>query len=80
VGTLVADCEKQGRKLSDLTLAQFKKYSPVIGKDVYKFLGAVNVVSKYVTEGAAGQVQAEEQIAFWKKRLVVRPGSPQAVR
>lgn len=72
VGTLVADCEKQDKKLSDVTLAEFKKYSPAIGKDVYGYLGAVNVVNKYVTEGAAGQVQVEKQIAFWKKQLAVR--------
>jgi len=72
VGTLVADCEKQGKKLSELTVAEFKKYSPVIGKDVYKYLGAANVVSKYVTAGAAGRMQAKEQIAHWEKRLVGR--------
>jgi argininosuccinate lyase len=80
VGTLVADCEKQGKKLSELTVAEFKKYSPVIGKDVYKYLGAANVVSKYVSEGAAGRAQAEQQIAFWKKQLAVRLNSPQAGR
>jgi len=69
VGTLVADCEKQGKKLSDLTLVEFKKYSSVIGKDVYDYLGAANVVSKYITEGAAGRAQSKEQIAYWRKRL-----------
>ncbi len=69
VGTLVADCEKQGKKLSDLTLAEFKKYSSAIGKDVYSYLGAANVVSKYVSEGAAGRAQAKKQIAYWRKRL-----------
>jgi argininosuccinate lyase len=72
VGTLVADCEKQGKKLADVALAEFKKYSSAIGKDVYKYLGAANVVSKYVSEGSAGRAQAKKQIAFWKKQLAGR--------
>ncbi len=72
VGCLVAACEKQGIKLSDLSLAEFKKYSEAIGRDVYKHLGAANVVSKYVTQGSAGGRQAKEQILFWRKRLAKR--------
>jgi argininosuccinate lyase len=69
VGSLVASCEKANKKLADLSLDEFKKYSPLIEKDVYKSIGAANVVAKYVTEGAAGPMQAKEQIAYWKKQL-----------
>jgi argininosuccinate lyase len=69
VGSLVAYCEKANKKLVELGLAEFKKYSVSIGPDVYENLGAVNVVNKYVTEGAAGPGQAKEQIAYWNKRL-----------
>lgn len=69
VGSLVASCEKANKKLADLSLDEFKKYSPLVEEDVYESIGAVNVVAKYATEGAAGPRQAKEQIAYWKKQL-----------
>ncbi|MHC4640573.1 MAG: argininosuccinate lyase [Planctomycetota bacterium] len=72
VGSLVASCEKANKKLSDLSLDEFKKHSPVVEEDVYKSLGAANVVAKYATDGAAGPIQAKEQIAYWNKQLAKR--------
>ena len=69
VGELVAYCERQGKKLAELSLKELKKYSAAIDKDVWGSLGAANVVGKYATEGAAGAKQAKEQIAYWKKQL-----------
>ena len=72
VGSLVAYCEKQNKKLTELGLDEFKKYSALIGTDVYESIGASNIASKYVTEGAAGPKQAKEQIEYWQKRLAER--------
>ncbi|MHC4394074.1 MAG: argininosuccinate lyase [Planctomycetota bacterium] len=72
VGSLVAYCEKQNKKLAELDLDEFKKYSALIDTDVYKSIGALNVAGKYVTEGAAGPKQARGQIEYWKKRLAKR--------
>ena len=72
VGTLVAHCEEQNKKLAEVTLDEFKRHCGAIGTDVYEHLGAGKVVSKYVTEGAAGPKQAKEQIAYWNKRLAER--------
>jgi argininosuccinate lyase len=72
VGSLVTYCEKQSKKLAELELDELKKYSTAIEEDVYESLGAENVVSKYITEGAAGPKQAREQIAYWKKQLAQR--------
>jgi len=72
VGSLVAYCEDMGKKLSELCLDEFKKQCPVIEADVYQSIGAVNVVSKYATEGAAGTKQAKEQIAYWNKQFEER--------
>ncbi len=69
---LVGCCEQQGKKLAELGLDEFKKYSPSIEADVYESIGAANVVSKYVTEGAAGTRQAKEQIAYWNRQLAER--------
>lgn len=72
VGTLVAECEKWGKRLGEVGLDELKQHSPVIESDVYSRLGARNVVGKYATEGAAGTKQAKEQVAFWQKQLAQR--------
>ena len=72
VGSLVAYCEDEGRKLAEIGLDEFKKCSPLIGDDVYEHLGAVKVVKKYVSEGAAGPEQAKKQIEYWQKQLAKR--------
>ena len=72
VGALVAYCEKWGKKLCELSQEEFKGYSERIEPDVYDSLGAVNVTRKYVTEGAAGFGQSQEQIAYWQKRFAER--------
>jgi argininosuccinate lyase len=69
VGSVVADCEKQNKKLSELSLEDFKKYSASVEEDVYESLGAVKAVDRYATEGAAGRKQAKEQIEYWKQQL-----------
>ena len=72
VGQLVAYCEKHSMKLANVELSDFKKYSWAIERDVYKSLGAENVVKQYVTAGAAGPKQAKEQIVYWKKQFAKR--------
>jgi len=80
VGSLVTYCEKQDKKLAELGLDEFKKYSALIGKDVYEGIGAANVASRYVTEGAAGPRQAKGQIAYWTSELDARCSMPDARR
>jgi len=69
VGSLVAYCEEQNKKLAELSLDDLQKYSASIETDVYENLGAVGVADKYVTAGSAGPKQAKEQIAYWNKQL-----------
>lgn len=69
VGSLVSDCEKQNKKLAELDLEQFHKYSTAIQSDVFEHIGTANVVGKYVTEGSAGPVQMRGQIEYWNERL-----------
>ncbi len=69
VGTLVACCEKENKSLAELSLDQLKEYSPAINSDVYDYLGARNVVRRYVSAGAGGPEQVRQQIEFWKKHL-----------
>jgi argininosuccinate lyase len=72
VGTLVSYCEKQNKKLAELSLEELQKYSSHVENDVYGHLGAKGVVDKYVTAGSAGSKQAKEQIAYWNDHLAKR--------
>jgi len=72
VGKMVADCEKQNKKLHDLNLEELKKHSAYIEKDVYEHLGCEKVIAKYVTDSAAGSRQAKRQIAYWNDKLAKR--------
>ncbi len=69
VGSLVADCEKQSKKLAELALEEFQEHSASIKADVYEHLGAACVAGKYVTQGSAGPTQAKGQVAYWNKQL-----------
>jgi argininosuccinate lyase len=69
VGGLVASCEKEDKKLSELSVEEFKAACDSIGEDVYEVLGAANVARAYISEGAAGPAQAGQQIQYWKHRL-----------
>jgi argininosuccinate lyase len=69
VGSLVAHCEKEGRKLRELSLDEFKRHCEKIEGDVYGSLGAVGVAGRYATEGAAGTRQAKEQVEYWTGEL-----------
>jgi argininosuccinate lyase len=69
VGTLVAQCEKDGNGLAEVSIEQFKKHSGLIENDVYQYLGGKNVAASYVTAAAASPVKMTEQINYWKKQL-----------
>ena len=69
VGALVTRCEKEGKQLGQLSLAEFQEHSSAIEADVFDHLGPVNVVRRYVSAGAAGPEQAQQQLDFWKKHL-----------
>ena len=69
VARLVAAAEKQGLTLGQLPLATLQAAGPGIGREVYRYLGAANVVKRYAPHGAGGARQFRGQLAFWKKKL-----------
>jgi len=69
VGSLVAECEKQGKSLAEVGVNEFKKHCELNAEDVYKCLGSKNVASSYMTTSAASPAQMAEQINYWKKQL-----------
>ncbi len=69
VGHLVALAEKQKLPLAKLPLETLQSACEKIGPDVYRHLGAENVVKRYRTEGAGGAKQLRKQLNFWKRGL-----------
>jgi argininosuccinate lyase len=69
VGSLVARASAAGKPLAKLPLDELHAASDRIGADVYKRLGAANVVKRYAPDGAAGPRQLRTQLAFWRKKL-----------
>jgi len=67
VGSIVASCEKQGKKLAELELSELTKHCDRIDKDVKQYLGADNVVKRYASEGSGGVKQVKKQIEHWEK-------------
>jgi len=72
VGTLVAACEKDNKKLAELTLNEFRTACEAVAEDVYESLTPARVAAAYVTEGAAGPAQTRAAVAYWKDRLKVQ--------
>jgi argininosuccinate lyase len=69
VGRLAAECEKEGVRLAEMPLEQFRAACDKIEQDVYDCLGPANVVAAYQSEGSAGQRSLARQLRRWQKRL-----------
>ena len=54
VGRLVARCESENRKLSDLTLEQFRDVHESIDESVFDVLGTANAVAILQSQGSGG--------------------------
>ena len=65
VGKAVADCEKRGLRLCDLSLEEYKQMCDKIEPDVFDNLTAPNVVKQYTSPGAAAAKQSQERIDYW---------------
>jgi argininosuccinate lyase len=72
VGRIVAHCEKNNKKLSDLALDELKTFSENIDVDVYMVLSAEKLVEAYSSYGSAGTGSMSVQLKFWNKTLTER--------
>ena len=72
VGRMVKDCLDKGKKISDLTKTQLKKYSDKLGPDVKKILNAWASVNLRTSYGGTSPRMVEKQIKNWGKRLNAR--------
>ena len=69
VGELVLLCIDKGCALDDLTLDEFKKYSPVIEDDIYDAISMKTCVMKRCTKGAPGPDVMKDVIGEYKRYL-----------
>ncbi|MHB8905260.1 MAG: argininosuccinate lyase [Melioribacteraceae bacterium] len=69
VGNIVAICVDRGKKLNELTLAEYKRISPKFEKDIFKLLTARSSIQNKKSLGGTSPKEVEKQINFWKKVL-----------
>ena len=69
VGSLVSLCEKTGRRLADLTDAEFAAAHENIDPGVRSVLGVANAAAALQSYGGGGRDQVAKQAAAWRERL-----------
>ena len=69
VGSMVKKCLDKGISISDLSLAQLKKYSASFALDVKKLLKPEVSVKIKRSIGSTNPAMVKKQISNWKKKL-----------
>ena len=69
VGTIVGCCVRSGKTLEDLSLDEYKAYSPEFEGDLYAEIDLKNCVRKRKSKGSAGEGEVKAQIAFVEEKL-----------
>ncbi len=67
VGQIVGDSIKNNCILEEISLEDYKKYSPLFEDDVYEEISLYNCMAKRTSEGGTGVVAVEKQIKELKK-------------
>ena len=63
-GGIVADCVKSGRTLEELTLAEYKAYSPLFTEELYEEISLERCVARRVSAGGAAPANMEAQLEY----------------
>ena len=69
IGRLVLYCIEHGKSIGELSLEEFKSFSPVFEADVYDAVSMKTCVEKRLTLGAPGRQAMEQVIAINRKYL-----------
>ncbi len=67
-GKIVRYCEKSGRRLKDLSLKEFRSFSPKIGEDVGDFVSLTNSLRMRNVRGGTGPRRVKSRLEALKKR------------
>ena len=68
-GSVVAFCIQTGTILEDLSLDDYKKFSPLIEKDVYDAIDLKNCVQKRISEGGTSVQSVKKQLSYLEEVL-----------
>jgi len=68
-GKIVHHCLERGIGLTDLSLAEFQKYSPTFESDIFKFLDPRLSIKQKKSSGSTSPEEVAKQIRTWKKRM-----------
>jgi argininosuccinate lyase len=69
VGKMVKDCLDKGKKISELSSGELKKYSLKLGPEVKRILNAWASVNLKKSAGSTNPGLVKKQLKLWKKRL-----------
>ncbi|MCK9572531.1 MAG: argininosuccinate lyase [Candidatus Omnitrophica bacterium] len=72
VGSMVKECLDKGKRISELSDAQLKRFSPKLGPDVKQILNAWSSVSLKKSYGGTNPKLVDKQLAFWSRKLNAR--------
>ena len=70
VGKIVMKYSKGDKELSDISIKEFKQFSPLISKDIYKTLGAENYIKQYKSHGSTSPGLVQKRLSAWEKKLL----------
>ena len=69
VGSVVAVCDDKNKKLNQLSLAEYKKYSTKFEKDIFNLLTSRASVENKKSAGSTSPAKVKKQISYWKSKL-----------
>jgi len=69
VGRAVAYCLGKGCELEQLTMQEMKKFSPIIGEDVFEVLTVDGSVNSRISTGGTGLARVEEALEKAEKMM-----------
>jgi argininosuccinate lyase len=68
-GKIVRYCIDKNKKLSDLSISEYKTFSNIIGNDIYKFIGTSESVNAKKSYGGTSPEMVKEQIKRFTESL-----------
>src|SRR6266498_2292567 len=68
-GRIVLHCVENKKGLNELALEDFKKFSRLIDKDIYKYLYAEGSIAAKRSRGGTSKMEVKKQIERFKKQL-----------
>ena len=64
VGTLVAECIREGKVLEALPLSRYQELSDLFGEDLFEAISLETCVETRISQGGTGRASVEAQIAY----------------